>query len=682
MNPTRRNLLASAGMLTSVAALGEASRVLAEEAKSSRTKTAGPSETGHTPHTFAQLAKGPQQDPSFYYLDIRDYFSGTLAHGSDITDAVQEAMDDRAATGIFRIRIPKIPGAPSVSAYAIDGVRLSAKLAKESGIPWIFEFDCFAVEITNPPITFQGPITWRGLCNNAIANFNSFPQPRPRFTGDGTSATVLRVRATNVLIENITANGGGCALEIPGTSNVTVRNCCFESAVVAPLQVESSFWVTLENIEATANGTAPYAIEFTTDEDWGPNCGLIQGRELRVANKGILFRSQFGPEGVGNIEITNLISENQTVGDSLINFDSTNGAIGSIKIIRGEVADPIGGTVYVVKNAGSLTGNFVFEGVTGAAFFDPTSSSFRGIVLDESQGPLTVNAQSSIINIQAATKYWAHWSRRTPTAIDAKLMTAPVGLPWVFGTPLAVAQDPAGWANEGGAMITTGIHGPDGSTMAGRVSGGSGASCYQAIETVTLGDWIIAGVWARRTTGGALSAADTGVIVVNPNVALNGSPNEEGLAFFLEDHIPNNGWQWLCGAFKFTSVGTSLAEIKFLLANNGASTDYFNPCAILIPASAGIDDAWMINLARSLKGGWSSSAAMGDVSILDHQALKVGTGKFTAKTFATLPSSPVAGTQAYIIDCNTTTWGANAAGGGSNKVMVWYNGDNWTVMGK
>ena len=70
------------------------------------------------------------------------------------------------------------------------------------------------------------------------------------------------------------------------------------------------------------------------------------------------------------------------------------------------------------------------------------------------------------------------------------------------------------------------------------------------------------------------------------------------------------------------------------------------------------------------------------LAVLDHQTFKAGVFKATAKTFATLPSSPVAGMQAYITDCNTTTWGATAAGGGANKVMVWYNGTNWTVMGK
>lgn len=49
--------------------------------------------------------------------------------------------------------------------------------------------------------------------------------------------------------------------------------------------------------------------------------------------------------------------------------------------------------------------------------------------------------------------------------------------------------------------------------------------------------------------------------------------------------------------------------------------------------------------------------------------------------FAGLPSSPQ-GTLAWITDSNTAVWGATAAGGGSNKVLVVFNGSAWTVVGK
>jgi len=56
--------------------------------------------------------------------------------------------------------------------------------------------------------------------------------------------------------------------------------------------------------------------------------------------------------------------------------------------------------------------------------------------------------------------------------------------------------------------------------------------------------------------------------------------------------------------------------------------------------------------------------------------------KLTGVAFASLPASPVAGELAYVTDSNTAVWGATVAGGGANKVLVWYNGTNWTVAGK
>jgi hypothetical protein len=52
------------------------------------------------------------------------------------------------------------------------------------------------------------------------------------------------------------------------------------------------------------------------------------------------------------------------------------------------------------------------------------------------------------------------------------------------------------------------------------------------------------------------------------------------------------------------------------------------------------------------------------------------------KTFATLPISPnlVEGIMCPITDCNTSTIGAVAGGGGAVHAMLYYNGTNWKVM--
>jgi len=50
-------------------------------------------------------------------------------------------------------------------------------------------------------------------------------------------------------------------------------------------------------------------------------------------------------------------------------------------------------------------------------------------------------------------------------------------------------------------------------------------------------------------------------------------------------------------------------------------------------------------------------------------------------TFVELPSPPAVGIIASVSDSTVNTWGSVVAGGGTNKVLCWYNGVNWTVVG-
>jgi hypothetical protein len=44
-----------------------------------------------------------------------------------------------------------------------------------------------------------------------------------------------------------------------------------------------------------------------------------------------------------------------------------------------------------------------------------------------------------------------------------------------------------------------------------------------------------------------------------------------------------------------------------------------------------------------------------------------------------LPTTPVAGQRAFVQDATATTFGSVVAGGGSNKVPVYYDGSAWRV---
>lgn len=50
-------------------------------------------------------------------------------------------------------------------------------------------------------------------------------------------------------------------------------------------------------------------------------------------------------------------------------------------------------------------------------------------------------------------------------------------------------------------------------------------------------------------------------------------------------------------------------------------------------------------------------------------------------TFANLPSPATAGMIRMVTDATQTIVGQVANGGGSAKVLVWYNGTAWRIMG-
>lgn len=59
-----------------------------------------------------------------------------------------------------------------------------------------------------------------------------------------------------------------------------------------------------------------------------------------------------------------------------------------------------------------------------------------------------------------------------------------------------------------------------------------------------------------------------------------------------------------------------------------------------------------------------------------------GISGYSPVTFANVPATPFHGMMVPITDSNTVVWGAAIAGGAANKVMGYYNGAAWNVMGK
>ncbi len=82
--------------------------------------------------------------------------------------------------------------------------------------------------------------------------------------------------------------------------------------------------------------------------------------------------------------------------------------------------------------------------------------------------------------------------------------------------------------------------------------------------------------------------------------------------------------------------------------------------------------------SAAIDAGLARNAA-GVVEVNNGTAGNSGVLLLRGRTFANLPASPVAGMIATVTDSTTTTYGATISGGGSNKVLAWYDGTNWTV---
>lgn len=97
--------------------------------------------------------------------------------------------------------------------------------------------------------------------------------------------------------------------------------------------------------------------------------------------------------------------------------------------------------------------------------------------------------------------------------------------------------------------------------------------------------------------------------------------------------------------------------------------------------------------AQTLFGRTTSNALVTLIGTTASDLLEIGdsglaTARFNGKamrltetTYASLPT-PSGPTYAAISDSNTNVWGATAAGGGANHVLVFYNGADWTVAAK
>lgn len=213
-----------------------------------------------------------------------------------------------------------------------------------------------------------------------------------------------------------------------------------------------------------------------------------------------------------------------------------------------------------------------------------------------------------------------------------------------FG-PIAVrtanlaAQDTSTWSGlSGSGTVTTGRPAPDGTTAAAKIAGG-GKTVYSASRTVALGDWYIAGVWARGLSWADVNSGPLLLTWSNSNNHWSNSGDNNQYASF--PYRGDGEWEWLWVASDVAAAGTTPGTLSMSISGGAAAgVDFYAPI-LLVFAAADISDNEAMELAWNLQS-WPDTATAGTVTTLRGQKLiargGLGVGNSAA---ATTPGSVV-----------------------------------------
>lgn len=128
--------------------------------------------------------------------------------------------------------------------------------------------------------------------------------------------------------------------------------------------------------------------------------------------------------------------------------------------------------------------------------------------------------------------------------------------------------------------------------------------------------------------------------------------------FVVQESMESNGNFGLGTGNNTNNTLLSLASTGAIGWQNGTTTDagLARNAAGVVEVNNGTPGSFRDLLARTVRGN--------------------------AVVFASLPGSPVEGMMAAVTDSTTNTWGATITGSGTNHVLAYYDGTNWTVGAK
>lgn len=140
-------------------------------------------------------------------------------------------------------------------------------------------------------------------------------------------------------------------------------------------------------------------------------------------------------------------------------------------------------------------------------------------------------------------------------------------------------------------------------------------------------------------------------------------------------------------------IGAFTGQFWTIIGHGAMGNAPTTSLGVAVGYGAGSNHNYSTSIGASSSAGFSGSTALGyNAACTKGNQVMLGGANVvetflrgviaaTTYTYATLPSPSTsgAGARSFITDCNTTTFGAAAAGGGSDAVPVWSDGTSWRV---
>jgi hypothetical protein len=484
----------------------------------------------------------------------------------------------------------------------------------------------------------------------------------------------LCIGNSSCLIQSVHFNGMINALVPYNGFELTFRNCTGEGLSDATTGYNGTIGISgySPNIYGWRS-TSPYMICLGA---YGSNGTVMNGIGIENSNVGIMLGG-----GVGWASSCTVSGDVLTVGGTLpVPSDISQFPIGSVLIGRGITLPTWGKLPDDTANNGAIT--IIGDHSTDGSL---TGTGFAG----------TYRLSSSLATISTPIPVLSLWSFSLP-AIDVSAIETE-------GCRYGVYVANAGTGRVNGCYFTgTSLEPPD---QFGTIGYTSHSGLYVKIASFMVFEGI--------------SAANNGYaggIYIDPNAVLRGVTFKSCSGIKLADNVTGTTSSISNGSgsagtvlnvltmpaglgigigMSVTGSGVSASTVvtgnhasdNTLTGTGGTGTYRVNNSQLVTGTAITIHTQadWVMPTSTSSKAGVSFEQCFGNLPA------GIATGlNSLGMTFTCLPEQAgadnnlqaIIGAEYTITDSNTATWGATAAGGGSNNVVVRYNGTNWTVVGK